>query len=98
MLEGAVARAPSDVAALTNLGVARQRIGDLAGADVAYARAAQLTPNDALLWENIGTLAVQRRDAVAARDAFARAVALVPSRERARRALTALDAALGATP
>jgi tetratricopeptide (TPR) repeat protein len=55
------------------LGIAAQRLGDLALAEGAFTRAVETEPHDSAAWLNRGTLRARRGDFLAAREDFARA-------------------------
>lgn len=70
-LEDAVVRAPGLVEAWVDLGVARRRTGDLAGAEDAYLRALALDPDRASAWHDLAVLLDLRGDRRAARELLA---------------------------
>ena len=56
LFEALVAAVPEHAAACENLGVARQALGDAAGAEAAYRKAAEIDPRNASPHFNLGTL------------------------------------------
>ncbi len=94
-LGAAVAADPADADAWANLGIARERQGDLRGAEEAYRKAIALAPEAPRPRYNLGTLLAQRGEAREAIEQLAAAVRLAPDFKDARINLATAEADRG---
>lgn len=94
----AIELSPANVLALTSLGYALMRSGDLQEASGIFGQAAELAPEDPLAWERLGSIAAGEGDIRRAKENWGRAAELALEAEQTDRAVRDLQEALRLEP
>ena len=94
----AIELSPANTLALSSLGYALMRSGDLQEATRSFHRVAELAPEDPLPWERLASIAAEEGDVQGAKENWMRATELALEAEQAERAVRDLQEVLRLQP